>query len=99
MTYRFEKNNDTICWEWMTNWKLVIILSNMQLTYNTCYDRYEEHYAIYYNSDFKYYYINVNSYQLKIIEYLVSNNIGAIINTTKYTQILILNPHILLELI
>jgi len=88
MNHRFQRNNDTICWEWMTNWELVVILSNIQLSYDICYDHY---YVVIYDS-------RVITGGLEVVQYLVSNNICTIYNDTVYGTNLIFNPHILLEL-
>jgi hypothetical protein len=103
MNHKFEKNNDTICWEWMTNWELVVILSNIRLSYDICYDRCEQHYYVFVYDNRPIMYKHdcsleiVHKHAPEIIQYLVSNNICTIYNDDSNIR-LVFNPHILLEL-
>jgi len=85
MNYKFKKINATtrIC-----IWELTI--TNSGATNN---------YYVHYDSIFDQYFLLFNKNRSNHIEYLVSNNICTIIETDNTYVRLILNPHILLELI
>jgi len=86
MNHRFEKNN--------TNLRLVIILSDSrELVY------YIYHNEVLYDEKAYFVFIHKNYYDLKIIEYLVSNTICTIYKTYDTGTNLVFNYHILLELI
>jgi hypothetical protein len=85
MNYKIEQINSIIPWR-----RLCIIAdNNFIITY-----------MIYYNNQLNYYYTYINANHSEIIEYLVSNNICTSDRIKPgHSQKLILNPHILLELI
>jgi hypothetical protein len=85
MNYKFKKINATthIC-----VWELTI--TNSGATSN---------YYVHYDSIFDHYFLLFNKNRSNHIEFLVSNNICTIIENDKTYVKLILNPHILLELI
>jgi hypothetical protein len=106
MNHRLEKNN--------TNLRLVIILSDSKelvyyIYHNDCLlvitelpDKYvvvRKDRQVLYDEKAYFVFIHKNYYDLKIIEYLVSNNICTIYKTYDNGTNLVLNPHILLELI
>jgi hypothetical protein len=88
MNYRFHKYSDN---QKLTNyWDLVIIDNNGKTLY----------YTVYYNYELNYYYVRGRKNRPEITEYLISNNICTIYKTYSDTSVsLMLNPHILLELI
>jgi len=93
MNHRFEINN------WLPiNWELIIILNNkpnLEVSYTLCYSE-GNYYAFIYNKNSTRY---KHNYGPEIIQYLVSNNICTIYKTYDNGTNLVLNPHILLELI
>jgi hypothetical protein len=92
MNHRFQRNNNISEKYWITSWELVIILDNEEILYTQ---------TIFRNYKLKYYFVRGYKNSPEVTEYLVSNDICTIYEYGEPHIIfeLILNPHILLELI
>jgi hypothetical protein len=89
MNHRFHRYSNN--WKLTNDCDLVIICDSGDMLY----------YTVYYDYGLHHYYVHGHKHNPEIIEYLVSNNICTL---RKYKQNntlskLIINPHILLELI